>query len=114
MTNIIIITHNICQAINLSSFLFLHRYPLHTAYCLLPAKISHRSGFGQCIAEMYAAQLFNAQHHTEIDTVYGSVTTGSSWRFLRLDGNMVSIDPKEYFIDNLGKIMGILLQIVKS
>ena len=36
------------------------------------------------------------------------VTTGSSWKFMQLAGKQISIDEREYFIDNAGKILGIL------
>jgi hypothetical protein len=73
-----------------------------------------RSGLGQCIAAMYAAQLANQQAKATIEVVYGVVTTGSAWKFLRLQGNALTIDIPEYYIDNLPKIMGILKQIVES
>lgn len=73
-----------------------------------------RSGLGQCIAAMYAAQLCNRQAKTPILKVYGVVTTGSAWKFLQLEGDVVTLDKPEYYIDNLPKIMGILRQIVQS
>ncbi len=44
--------------------------------------------------------------------VYGVVSTGAAWKFLRLDGNELRLDRPEYFIDNLPKIMGILKVIM--
>jgi hypothetical protein len=73
-----------------------------------------RTGLGQCIAAMYAAQLCNQQAKVPISTVYGVVSTGSAWKFLQLQGNVVTIDIPEYYVDNLPKIMGILRQIVQS
>ena len=46
------------------------------------------------------------------DVVHGLVTTGGSWKFLRLVGSTVTIDSVEYHIDNLGKILAILSTIV--
>lgn len=43
-----------------------------------------KSGLAQCIAEMVAAQLFNRQKKNQISCIYGIVTTGSNWKFLRL------------------------------
>jgi hypothetical protein len=73
-----------------------------------------RSGLGQCIASMYAAQLFNQQSSAPIETVFGVITTGSAWKFLRLQQSVVTLDVKEYYIDNPGKIIGILSHIVIS
>ena len=72
-----------------------------------------RSGLGQCIAAMYAAQLCNRQAKTPILKVYGVVSTGSAWKFLQIEGDVVTLDKPEYYIDNLPKIMGILRQIVQ-
>ena len=73
-----------------------------------------RPGLGQCIAAMYAAQVANQQAKTAIASVHGVVSTGSAWKFLRLQGTVVTIDIPEYYIDNLPKIMGILREIVQT
>jgi len=73
-----------------------------------------RNGLGQCIAAMYGAQLCNEKSGPAIARVFGVVSTGSAWKFLRLEGTMLTIDVSEYYIDNLPKIMGILGQIVES
>src|SRR5947207_7319576 len=43
-----------------------------------------RTGLGQCIAAMYAAQLVNQQSQVPIPKVFGVVSTGSAWKFLQL------------------------------
>jgi hypothetical protein len=73
-----------------------------------------KSGIPQCVAEMYAAQLFNQGRGIEVPYIYGVVTTGSSWKFMQLQENLVVIDSVEYFIDNIGKIMGILIYMVEQ
>lgn len=65
-------------------------------------------GLGQCIAEMFAAKIFNEREGNEITTIYGAVTTGNIWKFVRLTDLTVEIDLREYFIDRLNKILGIL------
>jgi len=72
-----------------------------------------KSGLAQCAAEMIASGMFNEQKGSQIKTMYGIVTTGSNWRFLKLDDSLY-IDVKEYYIEQLGKIMGIMLQIINS
>lgn len=66
------------------------------------------SGLGQCMAEMVGAQLFNQRRGREIKTIYGTVTTGSVWKFLKLEGQVIEIDLQEYYLSQLGKIIGIL------
>lgn len=65
-------------------------------------------GLGQCVAAMVGAQVFNARQGGAETTVYGVVTTGNVWRFLKLDGTTVTIDRPEYYLDRVGKILGIL------
>jgi hypothetical protein len=48
-------------------------------------------GLAQCIAQMLAAQLFNRQAENDVEVVYGIVTTGSIWKFLRLEAETVFI-----------------------
>lgn len=67
-----------------------------------------KGGLGQCIAEMYAAQLFNANEGNEIAAIYGSVTSGTNWKFLRLKQKVVEIDLGEYYLSDINKILGIL------
>lgn len=65
-------------------------------------------GLGQCIAEMIAAQLFNQKEGNDIDVIYGIVTTGNMWKFLKLQNQIVYIDFSEYYIKDIQKILGIL------
>src|SRR5712691_10092134 len=73
-----------------------------------------RNGLGQCIASTYAAALYNQRAESPIHAVCGVVTTGSAWKFLRLTGTTVTLDLKEYYIDNLGKLVGVLKHIVQT
>jgi hypothetical protein len=66
------------------------------------------AGLGQCVAMMVAAQTFNAQDGQGSGPVYGAVTTGSFWRFLKLEGNTAWIDLPEYYLHQLSKVLGIL------
>ena len=65
-------------------------------------------GVAQCIAEMYAAALFNEQNNESRETIYGAVTSGTNWRFLQLRGLYAEVDLEEYFIEDVDKILGIL------
>lgn len=73
-----------------------------------------KSGFGKCVAEMLAAQFFNEQKQNNIKTVYGVVTIGTIWQFLKLEDKIVSIDLSEYYIKDLKKILGILINAVNQ
>jgi hypothetical protein len=71
-------------------------------------------GWGQCAAEMIAAQKFNLASGQEIPTIYGSVTTGTMWQFLKLTGQVLTIDVTEYPLDPIDRILGILNWMVAS
>ncbi|MTJ10788.1 hypothetical protein [Anabaena sp. UHCC 0204] len=73
-----------------------------------------KGGLGQCMVAMLAAQLFNEQEGNEIKTIYGAVTTGDIWKFLKLEGTDVFIDLNNYYIKELNKILGILCQGVQG
>jgi len=73
-----------------------------------------KGGLGQCAAAMLAAQLFNQQEGNDIKTVYGAVTTGDIWKFLKLSGSDVFIDLNNYYIREIDKILGILFQSVQD
>lgn len=71
-----------------------------------------RSGLAQCIAEMLAAQIFNERSGNAIKVIYGAVTIGTIWQFLKLENNIVSIDLSEYYIKDIQKILGILYSAI--
>jgi hypothetical protein len=71
-----------------------------------------QDGLGQCVAGMVAAQRFNQRADNGIDAVYGSVTTGSQWKFLRLHRTLLTLDLSEYSIVQTDRLLGILTHIV--
>jgi hypothetical protein len=70
------------------------------------------AGLGQCAAEMIAARIFNARENQPYETIYGAVTTGHSWKFLKLEANHLMIDLEDYYIKNPRKIVAILSAMV--
>ncbi len=72
------------------------------------------NGLGQCLAEMVAAQRFNHQEGQNLAKIYGTVTSGTAWKFLKLENHQVSLDLKDYSIDQVGKIVGILSAMLKQ
>ena len=80
---------------------------------LVEAK-NHRikEGIAQCAAEMIAAQRFNAKRGADPGPIYGAVTTGNLWRFLRLNESQVAIDRDEYHIGDVAHILGVLMHML--
>ena len=73
-----------------------------------------KSCIGQCVAEMLAAQRFNAVRDAALPSVYGAVTTGSNWKFLRLTDTTVTIDEAEYYITQPERIVGLLVSMIRE
>lgn len=71
-----------------------------------------KSGIPQCGAEMIAARRFNIEKNNMLETIYGCVTTGSLWRFLKLHDINFYIDIDEYHIQTPERIMGIFTTIL--
>ncbi|MBD0303574.1 MAG: hypothetical protein ICV85_15810 [Tolypothrix sp. T3-bin4] len=72
------------------------------------------AGLGQCVAEMLAAQIFNEREGNNIPVVYGSVTSGTNWKFLKLEGKVIEIDLSEYYLKDVNKILGILASGIRG
>ncbi|RKU18219.1 hypothetical protein C6503_10120 [Candidatus Poribacteria bacterium] len=69
-------------------------------------------GLGQCVAEMLAAQYFNAEKGNNVSQIYGAVTSGTDWLFLKLEEKCLEIDLTIYPIALCDKILGILSDMV--
>ncbi len=69
------------------------------------------AGLGQCAAEMVAAQMFNERESNEAKAVYGAVTTGEVWRFLKLEGVTLFIAPSARYINQIDVVLGILVSL---
>lgn len=85
------------------------------AIVIVEAKRSDlKAGMGQCIAEMIAAQRFNLDNQQPITTVYGSVSSGTQWRFLKLENTTVTIDLTDYPLPPVEQILGFLVWMVQE
>ncbi len=69
-------------------------------------------GLGQCVAEMVAAQRFNAEKGNSIQFIYGGTTSETDWKFLKLAGKCLHIDMNAYTIERCDRILGILTSMV--
>ena len=63
---------------------------------------------------MVAIRLFNEREGTQVPAVFGCVTSGSTWRFLKLEGSTLFIDQPEYYLRDAPKILGILVSIARG
>lgn len=84
-------------------------YPI---FQLLEAKKNDTDvGVAQCAAQMIGARVFNANKGVKLDTVYGCVTTGKEWLFMRLE-DRIYIDKKTYSIENIEVLLGVFQLIL--
>jgi hypothetical protein len=69
-------------------------------------------GLGQCVAEMIAAQRFNEENQQSVPIIYGTVTTGDRWKFVKLEGQTVTIGLREYSVPPVEQILGVLVNLI--
>ncbi len=73
-----------------------------------------KPALGQCLAEMVAAQRFNQQKQQPIPVIYGIVSSGTAWRFLKLEGQTTTIDLTDYPLPPVEQILGMLLWMLEK
>ncbi len=73
-----------------------------------------KPALGQCLAEMVAAQRFNKQKQQPIPVIYGTVSSGTVWRFLKLKDQTVTIDLTDYPLPPVAQILGMLVWMVQE
>lgn len=84
-------------------------------FCLVEAKKNDiKEGLGQCVAQMLGATLFNHNENNQSPAIYGCVTTGEIWQFLKLENKTFYLDIQHYYINELGKLIGILQSIIDT
>jgi hypothetical protein len=71
-----------------------------------------KTGLGQCAATMVAAQRFNQTQQQPISTIYGSVSTGTAWRFLKLEQRTLTLDLMDYAVPPVDQILGMLVWMI--
>ena len=77
-------------------------------------KADLKTGIGQCVAEMVAMQKFNEAKGKPISVIYGCVSNGTQWRFLKLEEKIVSIDLNDYALPPVDEILGMLVWMVRD
>jgi hypothetical protein len=84
-------------------------------FCIVEAKNENfDDGISQCIAEMYATQIFNAQRNKNLPFIYGAVTFGFEWKFIQLIDKKAVVDTNIYYLNELPKLLGVLNYIVNQ
>ena len=71
-------------------------------------------GIPQCAAQMLGAKIFNEREGNPTEIIYGCVTTGDDWLFMKLENNLLLIDSQKYYLGNLNQLLGVFQTIVDS
>ena len=77
-------------------------------------KADLKTGIGQCVAQMVAAQRFNKAKNKSVNTIYGTVTSGTQWRFMKLEENTVTFDLSEYPVPPVDFIISFLIWMIRN
>lgn len=71
-------------------------------------------GIPQCIAELIACRIINERQGRAIPAMYGCVTTGTVWKYLKYSNNTAIVDLDDYYIREIDKLLGILRFVIES
>jgi hypothetical protein len=83
-------------------------------FCMVEAKDNDiEIGIGQCVAQMIATRILNEKEGYSNEKIYGCVTTGEDWQFLKLDENTILFEQNRYYLRNLEEILGVFCQIIE-
>ena len=82
-------------------------------FCLIQAKKHDiMDNLGQCIAQMVGARMLNEQDDVHFPTIYGCVTTGLDWQFLKLENQLITIENNVRYIVELPYLLGTFQRII--
>jgi hypothetical protein len=71
-------------------------------------------GLQQCAAQMLGAEFFNTLDGNSLKFIYGCVTDGTEWLFLKLENKSLLIDDKTYFTKDLDTLLGVFSFIINE
>ena len=82
-------------------------------FCTVEAKENDlKLGTAQCIAQMEGMRIFNERNKIEPAMLFGCVTTGEIWQFIRLENNVAYIDKHRYYLTDLTELLGGLQAVI--
>lgn len=68
-------------------------------------------GVPQCAAQLVGAKIFNQKKNAPIEKIYGCVTTGTEWLFLKLEKDII-VDNRIYYLNELGELLAVFQSIL--
>ena len=86
------------------------QYPI---LCVVEAKKNDiEIGVPQCAAQLVGARLFNQKKGATPPALYGCVTTGDDWLFMRLADNELTIDTRKYYLVEIGELLALFVKLI--
>lgn len=73
---------------------------------------SLEDGYAQCVAQLYAAEIFNQRNHSAFPFLFGAVTTGFLWKFIRYADKSATVHTEIFYMENLDELLGALQTVV--
>jgi hypothetical protein len=71
-------------------------------------------GAGQCAAQLVGACRYNERDGRPLPFIYGCVTNGDLWLFLKLQGSDLQVHPQIIAINEVSKILWFLVECLKD
>jgi hypothetical protein len=69
----------------------------------------------QCVAEMYATRIWNEKRGEALQPIYGIITTGDNWLFLRYkEGTTIEMDKNTFSLSKTDEVLGVLQHVVNE
>jgi hypothetical protein len=84
-------------------------------FSVTEAKIGHlQKAWPQAAAQMLGVSIFNQKNGSPLTTIYGAVTDGNSWQFLKFENNTILVDTHTYLLTELPLLLGIFQSFIDS
>ncbi len=71
-------------------------------------------GLAQCAAEMIGARVYNEKDGKPVPVVYGCVTTGMTWQFLKLENDELIVDPNRFELGEIDRVLWMIVECVND
>ncbi len=69
-------------------------------------------GVPQCAAQMLGALIYNQKKGMDMERIYVCVTTGDEWVFLKLENNLVTVDSRKFYLNQIEQVLGVFQVIL--
>ena len=70
------------------------------------------TGLPQLIAQLHASFLYNQSENQPLDAIFGAVTIGSTWNFVKYIEGQAVIDTDLFYLNQMPELLGVLQSIL--